>query len=111
MRMAKTTVRSLCGVAVVAAIIGLAVYLRLSPQEPTYEGKTVDEWMILSLKHHPHRNEKAIAALRQMGEPAVQHLGWMLEHEDSAFKLKLLSLSEKYPWIEKHVSSTYWYRL
>jgi HEAT repeat protein len=78
--------------------------------ELSYEGKTATEWVIEANANYPRRNQTAVQALRQMGEPAVLHLAWMVETRDSALKSKVLSLSDRFPLIDEVMSSSHWYR-
>ena len=52
--------------------------LRPAP-EPTYQGKTVLEWTIQLCSATPQTDKRAVAALRALGEPAVQRLTRMVE--------------------------------
>ena len=93
-----------------ASALGVAIWLMVPEKEPTYEGKTIEDWMIESLAEHPRQDGKAIEALRQMGEPAVRRLTWMLENEDSALKLKIIALTKKVPALSDLLVGNYWDR-
>jgi HEAT repeat protein len=75
----------------VAAAFGtvLMIAALLKPDEPTYEGKRLYNWLIDLSYGRPQEREKARAALRAMGEPAAAHLTGMLEKEDSPIKERL----------------------
>jgi HEAT repeat protein len=96
-------------IAVVAVAAAVLLTDRFQPP-PTYEGRTVAEWMMESLKTYPHKNPNALYALRTMGEPAVAELARMVEDEDSKLKRQLVLLSVKLPALQQFVSSSHWYR-
>jgi HEAT repeat protein len=96
-------------------VVGLTLLVGITlifwyKSELRYEGKTATEWTIEASANYPRRNQAAVQALRQMGEPAVLHLAWMAETRDSALKSKVLSLSERFPLIGEVMSSSHWYR-
>ena len=65
-------------------VLGLLIY-SFCPSEPSYQGKSLTQW-IAGLEYvNVNPTDEQRVALRAMGEPAVQRLIVILQSHDSAF--------------------------
>lgn len=70
------------GILVVVAL----VLIRKQDSEPQFEGQPLSYWLTQNISDFPRRNEKAMQALRGMGEPAVRQLTSMVERGFSTYQ-------------------------
>ena len=80
-----------CGVLLVAAVVGLLWWSPWEPPDPVYKGRRLSIW----LKHNRGSLEDATEAVRQAGTNAIPTLLRMLRARDSAIKVKLMD------WVER----------
>ena len=78
------------------------VLLVLDSHEPTYQGKTVSQW--LEAYHpgigSPDETKWASEAVRAIGKDAIPSLLRLLQARDSDFRLALVKLAQKQHFIK-----------
>ncbi len=75
------------------AVVFVCVFL---PPEPSYQGKTVTQWIRGLEYENENPTDEMRAALRAMGEPAVTRLIAILNQHDSLLKRKFLEYARRH---------------
>ncbi|HEU0008328.1 MAG TPA: hypothetical protein VFT34_00775, partial [Verrucomicrobiae bacterium] len=90
------------GIALVAGVaFGIVCLFTLRSTEPEYGGKPLSRWVEQLYTNYPRVDAEARDALRAMGEPAVQFLTRIVDHQPSAWRLRLESMTADIPFINR----------
>ena len=80
--------------------LGILVLLMYLGREPSEQGRSLSQWLEDLDKPSAATNIQTITAFRRMGAKAATRLVPMLEASDSAFKLRIVELARKQPFVE-----------
>ncbi len=100
-------------------LVGVVVFCILQPKEPSYQGKTLSQWLAnyevardagLSQEENARLDELQHAtddAVRHMGTDALPFLAKMLTEKESKFMGKLRDLARRQSLIDFHIKSPF----
>ncbi|MSU56866.1 MAG: hypothetical protein EXS35_01545 [Pedosphaera sp.] len=80
----KTKLRIILLSTFAGLLVWLLIQFVLPDGEPFYKGHPLCYWVVQLSSDRPRRDPTVLKALRQMGQPAIDRLTWLLEHGDSA---------------------------
>ena len=80
--------------------LGILALLMYLGREPSEQGRSLSQWLEDLDKPSAATNVQTITAFRRMGAKAATRLVPMLEASDSAFKLRIVELARKQPFVE-----------
>jgi HEAT repeat protein len=90
------------GIALVVCVaVGIVCFFTLRPSEPEYGDKPLSRWVEQLFTNYPRVDAEARDAIRAMGQPAVRVLTKIVDHEPSAWRLRLASVTAEIPLINR----------
>ena len=97
--------------ALVIAAVGWHLYAN---REPSYQGKTLSEWLEEGFPDGDYSRDMPIdglySAVRATGRKSIPTLLRMLQTKDSPIQLKLMELAEKQSFVQVHFTPAHTYR-
>jgi HEAT repeat protein len=83
--------------------VGVVSFFTLRPSQPAYGDKPLTGWVeqLFTFTNYSRVDAEARDALRAMGQPAVRFLTRRLDHAPSAWRLRLASMTEDIPFINR----------
>jgi len=97
----KTRGRRIMIALVACVALGIISFFTLSSSEPRYGGKPMSRWLEQLYAYYPRLDAEARDALRAMGQPAVRCLVRHLEREPPVWRLRLASMTEEIPALNR----------
>jgi len=91
-----TTGKKIAIFVMIAAVLGGFVFYNLPMSEPSYQGKILPRWIRGLEYRNVNPSDEQRAALRAMGQPAIDWLIATLQRRDSAIKRKFVGYAKNH---------------